>query len=116
MLVLCWQEGYVRMGRIPSLPLLAQGLRKRRIPSGSGRTLYVTAQFDSAGQAVSGQRIRSPFRQLKSGQIRPTETGIAFIVLARLLLEVRDEVIDALIAIERGEVNLVRFGSTPLGR
>jgi DNA-binding transcriptional LysR family regulator len=54
------------------------------------------------------------FRKLKSGQIRPTETGIAFIVLARLVLEVRDEAIDALIAIERGEVNLVRFGSTPL--
>lgn len=54
------------------------------------------------------------FRELKSGQIRPTETGLAFIVLARLVLEVRDEAIDALIAIERGEVNLVRFGSTPL--
>jgi DNA-binding transcriptional LysR family regulator len=53
------------------------------------------------------------FRKLKSGQIRPTETGLAFIVLARLVLEVRDEAIDALIAIERGEVNLVRFGSTP---
>jgi DNA-binding transcriptional LysR family regulator len=54
------------------------------------------------------------FRKLKSGQIRPTESGIAFIFLARLVLEVRDEAIDALIAIERGEVNLVRFGSTPL--
>jgi DNA-binding transcriptional LysR family regulator len=54
------------------------------------------------------------FRKLKNGQIRPTETGIAFIALARLVLEVREEVIDALIAIERGEVNLVRFGSTPL--
>lgn len=54
------------------------------------------------------------FRRLKSGQIRPTETGIAFIALARLVLEVRDEAINALIAIERGEVNLVRFGSTPL--
>jgi DNA-binding transcriptional LysR family regulator len=54
------------------------------------------------------------FRKLKNGRIRPTETGIAFIALARLLLEVRDEVIEALIAIERGEVNLVRFGSTPL--
>jgi DNA-binding transcriptional LysR family regulator len=54
------------------------------------------------------------FRRLRSGQIRPTETGIAFIALARLVLEVRDEAIDALIAIERGEVNLVRFGSTPL--
>ncbi len=54
------------------------------------------------------------FRKLKNGQIRPTETGIAFTALARLVLEVRDEAIDALIAIERGEVNLVRFGSTPL--
>src|SRR5271156_5761074 len=52
------------------------------------------------------------FRKLKNGQIRPTETGIAFIALARLVLEVRDEAIDALIAIERGEVNLIRFGST----
>jgi DNA-binding transcriptional LysR family regulator len=53
------------------------------------------------------------FRKLKSGQIRPTETGIAFITLAQLVLEVRDEAIDALIAIERGEINLVRFGTTP---
>jgi DNA-binding transcriptional LysR family regulator len=54
------------------------------------------------------------FRRLKNGQIRPTETGIAFIGLARLVLEVRDEAIDALKAIERGEVKLVRFGSTSL--
>jgi DNA-binding transcriptional LysR family regulator len=54
------------------------------------------------------------FRKLKSGQVRPTETGIAFIALARLVLEVREEAINALIAIERGEINLVRFGSTPL--
>jgi len=54
------------------------------------------------------------FRKSNSGQIRPTETGIAFITLARLVLEIRDEVIDALIAIERGEVGVVRFGSTPL--
>lgn len=54
------------------------------------------------------------FRRLKNGQIRPTETGLAFIALARLVLEVRDEAINALIAIERGEVRRVRFGSTPL--
>jgi DNA-binding transcriptional LysR family regulator len=54
------------------------------------------------------------FRKLKNGQIRPTDTGIAFIALARLVLEVREEVIDALVAIERGEVNLVRFGCSPL--
>ena len=54
------------------------------------------------------------FRKSKSGQIWPTETGTAFITLARLVLEIRDEVIDALIAIERGEVGAVRLGSTPL--
>jgi DNA-binding transcriptional LysR family regulator len=54
------------------------------------------------------------FSKLKNGQIRPTESGIAFIALARLVLEVREEVIDALAAIERGEIGVVRFGSTPL--
>jgi DNA-binding transcriptional LysR family regulator len=54
------------------------------------------------------------FQRAKNGRIRPTETGIAFISLARLLLETRDEVIDALIAIDRGEIGAVRFGCAPL--
>jgi len=54
------------------------------------------------------------FRKMKNGRIRPTETGLAFIGLARLLLKTRDEVIDALIAIERGEIDSVRLGCTPL--
>jgi DNA-binding transcriptional LysR family regulator len=54
------------------------------------------------------------YKKLKNGRIRPTETGVAFIALAKLLLETRDEVINALIAIERGEIASVRFGCTPL--
>jgi DNA-binding transcriptional LysR family regulator len=54
------------------------------------------------------------FRKSKNGRISPTKTGRAFLALAPLLLEVRDETMDALIAIERGEINSVRFGSTPL--
>jgi DNA-binding transcriptional LysR family regulator len=54
------------------------------------------------------------FHKLKNGQIRPTDTGMAFINMARLVLEIREEVIEALIAIERGEIGQVRFGSTPL--
>jgi DNA-binding transcriptional LysR family regulator len=54
------------------------------------------------------------FRKLKDGRIRPTETGVAFIELARSLLEMREETIDALIAIERGQVSTIRLGSTPL--
>jgi len=54
------------------------------------------------------------FRKMKSGSIRPTETGLAFISLAHLLLDTREEVINALIAIERGEIGAMRFGSSPL--
>jgi DNA-binding transcriptional LysR family regulator len=53
------------------------------------------------------------FRRASNGRIHPTETGIAFIALARFLLETRDEVIDALIEIERGAVGAARFGSSP---
>ena len=45
---------------------------------------------------------------------RPTETGAAFIVLARYVLEVRDEVIDALGAIERGEIDSICCASSSL--
>lgn len=54
------------------------------------------------------------FRRLRNGSIRPTETGIAFISLARLLLDTCDEVIDALGAIERGEMRTARFGCCTL--
>lgn len=54
------------------------------------------------------------FQKTKSGRIRPTETGIAFIALARELLETRDEIIDTLIAIERGEISTLRFGCAPI--
>jgi DNA-binding transcriptional LysR family regulator len=54
------------------------------------------------------------FRKTKNGRIRPTETGIAFITLAKFLLETREDVINALIAVERGEIRSVRFGSDPL--
>ncbi len=53
------------------------------------------------------------FRKTKNGRIRPTETGVAFIALAKSLLETSDEVISALIAIERGEIGSVRFGCGP---
>lgn len=54
------------------------------------------------------------FSKLKSRQICPTEAGIAFISMARMVLEIRNEVIDALIAIERGEIGTARFGATAL--
>lgn len=53
------------------------------------------------------------FHRSKGGRIRPTESGRAFIVLARLLLETRDEVIDALIEIDRGDLRQLRFGCSP---
>jgi DNA-binding transcriptional LysR family regulator len=75
-----------------------------------------TAQPNLSVQARQFQENASVrlFRKMKGGRIRPTDTGVAFKVLAKFLLETRDEVIDALIAIERGEVSSVRFGCTPL--
>jgi DNA-binding transcriptional LysR family regulator len=75
-----------------------------------------TAQPNLSVQARQFQENASVrlFRKMKGGRIRPTDTGVAFKVLARLLLETRDEVIDALIAIERGEIRSVRFGCSPL--
>ena len=75
-----------------------------------------TAQPNLSVQARQFQENASVrlFRKMKGGRIRPTDTGIAFKVLARILLETRDEVLDALIAIERGDIRSVRFGCTPL--
>jgi DNA-binding transcriptional LysR family regulator len=75
-----------------------------------------TAQPNLSVQARQFQENASVrlFRKIKGGRIRPTDTGVAFKVLARFLLETRDEVLDALIAIERGEIGSIRFGCTPL--
>lgn len=54
------------------------------------------------------------FRKQKNGRIRPTETGVAFITLARMLLETRDEIIDTLVSIERGDINVARLGSAAM--
>lgn len=56
----------------------------------------------------------SLYRKSKDGRIQPTETGLAFIVLSRFLLEAREETIDALIAIDRGEIESLRLGCSPL--
>jgi DNA-binding transcriptional LysR family regulator len=75
-----------------------------------------TAQPNLSVQARQFQENASVrlFRKMKGGRILPTDTRVAFKVLARFLLETHDEVLNALIAIERGEVNSVRFGCTPL--
>jgi DNA-binding transcriptional LysR family regulator len=75
-----------------------------------------TAQPNLSVQAKQFQENASLrlYRRTKSGRIRVTETGIAFKSLARFLLETRDEVIDALVAIERGEIHAVRFGCAAL--
>ena len=52
------------------------------------------------------------FQKTKSGRIRLTPTGSAFIAIARDLLEARDEAIAALIAIHRKETSLLRLGCT----
>jgi len=62
-------------------------------------------------QEYAGIRL---FRKTKDGRIQPTETGIAFIALARQVLAARDEAIEALVAIERGDIDVIRLGCSPL--
>src|SRR3981189_1585773 len=53
-----------------------------------------TAQPNLSVQARQFQENASVrlYKKLKNGRIRPNETGLAFITLAKLLLETRDEV------------------------
>jgi len=46
----------------------------------------------------------------KSGRIRLTPTGVAFRMIAKGLLDARDEAMAALLAVERGEVRTLRLG------
>jgi DNA-binding transcriptional LysR family regulator len=55
----------------------------------------------------SGVRL---YRKSKSGRIRLTATGVAFKLIAKGLLDARDEAMDALLAIERGEIRTLRLG------
>jgi DNA-binding transcriptional LysR family regulator len=50
------------------------------------------------------------YRKSKSGRIRLTASGIAFKLLARGLLDARDEVMATLMAVEHGEVRTLRLG------
>jgi DNA-binding transcriptional LysR family regulator len=50
------------------------------------------------------------FKKASNGRIQLTATGVAFKAIARDLLKARDEAIAALVAIERGEIDSLRFG------
>jgi DNA-binding transcriptional LysR family regulator len=106
--------GYIRLAEFRHFCYLLKILEKGGFRI-AAEELY-TSQPNLTVQARQFQEQASirPFYKLKNWQIRPTETGLASITLARLVLEVRDEAIEALIAIERGEVDQVRFGSRPL--
>jgi DNA-binding transcriptional LysR family regulator len=54
------------------------------------------------------------YDKLKGGRIRPTDTGVAFTFIARDVLKTRMEAIEALIAIDRGDIAAVGFGCSPL--
>ncbi|HEX4036514.1 MAG TPA: LysR family transcriptional regulator [Acidobacteriaceae bacterium] len=75
-----------------------------------------TAQPNLSAQAKQFQDLSAIhlFRRCKDGRIKLTETGVAFGPIAQGLLDARDEAIAALIAIERGEIRTLRFGSTSL--
>jgi len=53
------------------------------------------------------------FRRLKGGRIQLTPAGEALRVIARDVLETRDQALEALEAIHRGEAEILRIGCTP---
>lgn len=75
-----------------------------------------TAQSNLSIQAKQFQESASVrlYEKLKDGRIRPTAAGIAFTFIAKDVLDTRAEAIEALIAIERGDLTMVRFGCSPL--
>lgn len=84
-------EGYVRLGRISSLSISAEDSREAWVPSRSRRIVYVPTQLDRTGAAVSRQRVCATISQNEE-RPNPADTsrycaGIAFVVLARNLLE-----------------------------
>jgi DNA-binding transcriptional LysR family regulator len=100
----------VRLGRASLFSLPVDHPREAGVSRRSRRASCRATEPYSAGQNASVRL----FQKTKSGRVRPTDTGVAFISLARLLLETREEVMDALVAIERGEIESVRFGCAPL--
>ena|ERR1700744_565998 len=75
-----------------------------------------TSQPNLSVQARQFQEYASVtlFRKAKDGRIQPTEAGLAFISLARTVLETREDAIDALIAIDRGEPETLHLGCSSL--
>jgi DNA-binding transcriptional LysR family regulator len=75
-----------------------------------------TAQSNLSIQAKQFQEAASVrlYDKLKDGRIKPTETGVAFTFIAKDVLDTRAEAIEAILAIERGDISLVRFGCSPL--
>jgi DNA-binding transcriptional LysR family regulator len=74
-----------------------------------------TAQSKLSIQAKQFQESASVrlYDKMKDGRIRPTETGVAFTIIAKDLLDNRVEAIEAIIAIDRGDITMVRFGCSP---
>lgn len=75
-----------------------------------------TAQPNLSIQAKQFQENASVqlYEKLKDGRIRPTRTGEAFKLIAKYLLEAREEAMEALVAIEHDDLSVVRFGCSPL--
>lgn len=75
-----------------------------------------TAQSNLSIQAKQFQESASVrlYDKMKDGRIKPTDTRVAFRFIAKDVLDTREEAIEALIAVERGDITMVRFGCSPL--
>jgi len=75
-----------------------------------------TAQSNLSTQAKQFQEAASVrlYDKLKDGRIKPTDTGVAFTFIAKDVLNTRAEAIEAILAIDRGDISVARFGCSPL--
>ena len=75
-----------------------------------------TAQSNLSSHAKQFQELAAVrlYHKMKDGRIKPTDTGAAFTFIAKYMIDSREEAMDTLIAIDRGDVSMVKFGCSPL--
>jgi len=75
-----------------------------------------TAQSNLSSHAKQFQELAAVrlYHKMTDGRIKPTDTGVAFTFIAKYMIDNRDEAMDTLIAIDRGDISAVRLGCSPL--
>ena len=90
--------------------LLLEGLRHRNFRVASERLHTSQSSFSSAAKQFLEQSHVRLYKRRKDNRLELTRAGAALIEMAPILFRVRDEVLAALKAIDRGEISHLRLG------